>query len=156
VERIGTIVEVKENTAVVKLNRHVACEGCGRCGGLLGNADRRDHLVEVSNTGQAEVGQKVYVTADYRQTLFIAFMLYMVPLFAFITGLAGWLYLAPELGFPGNQELPAAAAGFALMVPVYIAIRQWDRRVKRTGRYRPEITGLVEDDASAEDDNRQQ
>ena len=37
-ERVGTVIEVKPEraTAVVKMRRHLACERCGRCGGILG------------------------------------------------------------------------------------------------------------------------
>lgn len=149
-ERIGIVVEVKENTAVVKMQRHLACEHCGSCGGIFGQADRKDHLVEVKNTLPAKVGQRVFIEADSRQVLFIAFVLYMVPLFALIIGIAGWLYLAPLLGVQGNQDLPAIGAGFVLLALVFCGIRWWDRRVKKAGRYRPEITGLAEDENGAE------
>jgi len=150
VERVGTVVEVKENTAVVKMQRHLACEHCGRCGGIFGQADRKDHLVEVKNTLPAKVGQRVYIEADSRQVLFVAFVLYMIPLFALIAGIAGWLYLAPLLGVQGNQDLPAIGAGLVLLALVFCCIRWWDRRVKKSGRYRPEITGLAGDENGEE------
>jgi len=75
-------------------------------------------------------------------------MLYMVPLFALIAGIFGWLYLAaPLLGLQGSQELPAIGAGFLLLVLVYLGIRRWERRVRESGRYRPTITGLVQEES---------
>lgn len=145
-ERVGVVIEVKEDTAVVKMQRHLSCQNCGRCGGILGKEDQRDHIVETPNPLKASVGQRVTIETDDRQAIFVAFMLYMVPLFALIAGILGWLRLAPLLGFQGSQELPAVGVGFALLALVFVGIRQWDRRVKETGRYRPEITGVVEDE----------
>lgn len=150
-ERVGVVIEVKADTAVVKMQRHLSCENCGRCGGILGNADRQDHIVEVANPLKAEVGQQVMIETDDRQAIFVSFMLYMVPLFALILGILGWLQLAPLLGFHGRQELPAVGVGFALLALVFVGIRQWDHRVKKTGRYRPEITALVADESEGSD-----
>ncbi len=147
-ERVGIVIATEGDTAVVKMQRHLSCENCGRCGGILGKEDRRDHIVKVSNTLKAEVGQRVFIETDDRQGIFVAFMLYMVPLFALIAGIFGWLYLAaPLLGLQGSQELPAIGAGFLLLVLVYLGIRRWDRRVRESGRYRPTITGLVQEES---------
>src|SRR5690554_4255604 len=81
-ERVGIIIKTEGDTATVKMQRHLSCENCGRCGGILGKEDRRDHIVEVSNTVKAAVGQRVFIETDDRQAIFVAFMLYMVPLFA--------------------------------------------------------------------------
>ena len=78
-ERIGTVTEEKGETAVVHLRRHLSCENCGRCGGLLGSEDRREHYVEALNPIRARSGQKVLIEMDDRRALFIAFMLYLVP-----------------------------------------------------------------------------
>ncbi len=150
-ERVGVIIEVKEDTAVVKMQRHLACENCGRCGGILGKEDQRDHVVEVPNPMKAAVGQRVTIESDDRQAIFVSFMLYMVPLFALILGILGWLRLAPLLGFPGSQELPAVGVGFTLLALVFMGLRQWDHRVKKSGRYRPEITGVVTDEIEGEE-----
>jgi sigma-E factor negative regulatory protein RseC len=153
IERVGTVIEVKDETAVVKMQRHLSCENCGRCGGILGKEDQRDHIVEVPNPLKAAVGQRVYIETDDRQAIFVSFMLYMVPLFALIAGILGWLQLAPLLGFQGSQELPAVGVGFGLLALVFVGIRLWDRRVKETGRYRPGISGLVEEDGGENDES---
>ena len=149
-ERAGLIVATKGKTAMVRLQRHVSCAGCGRCGGLLGSAERRDLIVEVDNTIGAAVGQRVVVESDDRQVIFISFMLYMVPLAALVAGILLWPLLARSLSLGGNQDLFAVGAGFLLMALVFAGIKKWDRRVKESGRYRPVITGVAEDAAGEE------
>lgn len=141
-EREGIVIEDKGDTAVVVIKRHLSCESCGGCGIL--SKSRQDHTLEATNTVKAKIGQRVYIETDDRQMLFVLFMLYMVPLFALVGGIVGWLHLGAFLGFEG-REMPALVAGFALMALVFAGIRRWDRRVKKTGRYRPVITGVAEE-----------
>lgn len=145
-ERIGTVKEVKGETAVVHLRRHLSCENCGRCGGLLGAEDRRDHYVEVLNPIGAEKGESVLIEIGDRQALFIAFLLYLVPLIGLVVGIVLGLKGASLLGWESYRELAAAGAGFLLMGLIFVLISLWDRRVKRSGRYRPVITAMLREE----------
>ncbi|NLA04736.1 MAG: SoxR reducing system RseC family protein [Firmicutes bacterium] len=145
VERIGTVKEIKGENAIVHLRRHLSCENCGRCGGILGAEDRRDHYVEVSNPLMAQKGQNVLIEIDDRRALFIAFLLYLVPLGGLVAGILLGFKLSGILGWGNYRELFAAAVGFVLMALIFGGISLWDRRVKRGGRFRPVITALLEE-----------
>ncbi len=151
-EQIGIVTEVMDDAAVVKVQRHLACKKCGRCG-MLSGADRREMVVEVHNPLSAAVGQKVYLETDDRQAIFVSFMLYIVPLAALVAGILLWPKLAAaHLDLAGNQDLAAVAVGFALMSLVFVGLRLWDRRIKETGRFRPVITGFVKEEDPPESD----
>jgi len=145
-DRVGMVIEVKRDTAVVRLRRHLSCEHCGRCGGILGGPDQRDHLVEVLNPINARVGQKVLIAADDRRVVFVSFMLYLVPLAALVGGIFLGMYIFTRLGLQGKPELLAVAAGLVLMSLVYGGLRRWDNRIKDSPRYKPVIAKLVEED----------
>ena len=148
-EQFGLVTEIKGDIATVNLQRHLVCESCGRCG-LLSGANKREIIVEALNPIKAEKGQRVIMESDDRQVIFLAFMLYMVPILTLVGGIVVWLtLLAPALGLLDRQELPAVIFGFALMTLVYILIRIWDRRVKDDPRYKPVITGLIDDEPPA-------
>ena len=144
-EQYGLVIENRGETALVSLQRHLACESCGRCG-ILSGSNKRDITVEALNPIKAEAGQRVTIESDDRQVLFISFMLYLVPLGALVAGIVIWLSIAATLGLEKNQELLAAAAGLGLMAVVFFLIRLWDRRVKDDPRYKPVITGLIEEE----------
>lgn len=147
-ERIGTVIEDKGETAIVRLRRHLSCKNCGRCGGLLGAEDRREHYVEASNPIRARRGQSVIVEMDDRQALFIAFMLYLVPLAGLVAGIFLGLKFASVFGWESTRELVPAGAGLLLMALIFSGISLWDRRVKKSGRYRPVITALGQEEGS--------
>lgn len=134
-ERYGEVIRCSKDRAVVKLREHISCGGCGRCGGILGGSDIGDKFVEVLNPIGAKVGQNVVVGSEPRRVILIAFMLYMVPLFALIAGTAGGPFLYRALGYTGSGELFGLALGFVLMAIVYYLLRRWDRSVSQSGRY---------------------
>lgn len=142
-ERIGIITEEKGETAVVHLRRHLSCENCGRCGGVLSAEDRREHYVEALNPIGAQKGQSVIIEMDDRRALFIAFMLYLVPLAGLVVGIVLGLKMAAALGWAAHQELVAAALGFVALALIYGCISLWDRRVKKSGHYCPVIAALA-------------
>lgn len=141
-EQAGIVIAVKENTALVRMRRHLACENCGRCGGLLGKVDLREPVVEVLNPVGARPGQRVLVESDDRRVLLVSFMLYIVPLAALVTGIFLWLKLASLYGL-GGGEPAAAGSGFALMILVFLGLRFWDRHNAKNPRYKPVITEIL-------------
>jgi sigma-E factor negative regulatory protein RseC len=150
-EQYGLVVENRGETAVVNLQRHLICESCGRCG-ILSGSNKRDINVEALNPLKAEAGRRVILESDDRQVLFISFMLYLVPLAGLLAGIILWLSIAGYLGLEGNQEPGAALAGLGLMAAIFFMIRLWDRRVKDDRKYKPVITGFIDEETDEETD----
>lgn len=142
-EQFGTIIENKGETSLVSLQRHLACEQCGRCG-ILAEGEKRNIIIEASNRIQADVGQLVILETDNRRVLFISFMLYLVPIGGLVGGIVLWLNLADHLGLTANQDLAAVGIGFGLMTIIFLFIRIWDNKARVNKYYQPVITGLVD------------
>jgi len=143
-ERVGKVLEKRGHQALVAMQRHVACENCGRCGGILGGPDQKDERVEVDNPINASEGELVNIEVDDRQLLKVAFLVYMVPVLALLAGIFGGLGLAPVLNYGGDHTLFSVAMGLVLMAVVILAVRSWDRKVKDDSRFRPVIKSLAE------------
>lgn len=144
-EQYGLVLENKGETAVVNIQRHAACSKCGKCG-LIGGGSKGNVVAEVLNPIKAQAGQRVLLESDDRRVIFVFFMLYMVPLAGLVTGILLWLALAGRLGLDKNQELIAFVFGLGLMGIIFFFIHAWDKRVKDSPRYKPVITGLIEEE----------
>ncbi len=142
-EQYGVITEANGETAAVNLQRNLICGECGKCG--IMSESKRNVTIEAHNPIQAKVGERVVLESDDRQVIFLAFMLYIVPLFGLVAGIAFWLNFAGTFGFEGGQELQSGVAGLALMAAIFYLMRSWDRRVKDDPQYKPVITGFLLD-----------
>lgn len=149
-EQFGQVIETTNDTATVNLQRHLTCESCGKCG-ILSGSGRRDLTVEALNPVQAKNGQRVILETDDRQILFISFMLYLVPVAALLAGIYLGLVAAGRFNLTMNHELFAVLTGVAMMSVVFMLIRLWDSRVKNNPKYKPVITGLIEDKELCDD-----
>ncbi|MFO7952054.1 MAG: SoxR reducing system RseC family protein [Bacillota bacterium] len=149
-EQYGLVVKNKGETATVNLQKHLTCEKCGRCG-ILSGSSKGNTEIEAQNPINAEVGQKVLLESDSRMMLFISFMLYMVPLIGLMVGIFSWLAVADNLGFTGDQDLPAIGLGLLFMAGIFLLIRTWDRNVKDNSKYQPIITELIVDEENQEE-----
>ncbi len=149
-EQYGVVTETKGEIAVVSLQRHLICGACGKCGIL--SASNRKADIEAHNPIQAEEGQRVVIESDDRQVIFLAFMLYIVPLAGLVAGIFFWIQFAGNFGYAGSQELQAVAIGFVMMGLIFVLLRRWDSRVKDDPRFKPVITGFLLDNRECEDD----
>lgn len=150
-EQYGLVTDTFNDRALVNLQRHLTCESCGRCG-ILSGSKRRDVTVEAMNPIQAKSGQRVILQTDDRQILFISFMLYLVPVAALLAGIYLGLAAAGRFNLSLNHELFAVGTGLILMAAVFFVIRLWDNRVKNNLKYKPVITGLIEDEGTCADE----
>jgi positive regulator of sigma E activity len=73
-------------------------------------------------------------------------LLYLVPLAGLVAGILLGFKLSAVLGWESYRELAAAGLGFLLMGLIFGAISLWDRRIKQSGRYRPVITALLQEE----------
>ncbi len=153
-EQYGIITETRGETAAVNLQRHLICGECGKCG--IMSESKRSITIEAQNPIRAEKGQRVVIESDDRQVIFLAFMLYIVPLGGLVAGILSWMQFAGNLGFTGTLELQAVAFGFALMVFIFFLIRKWDRRVKDNPQYKPVITGFLLDKPECDEGSSEQ
>ena len=143
-ERIGKVLEDRGEQALVLLKRHMACEGCGRCGGILGGSDIKDEEVEVANPIGAIEGEMVQVEIDDQKVLLLSFVIYFVPVLALLIGLIFGQWVVINFGWTIEQNLASVIFGFFLMFITFLFIRRWDQFIKKTNKYKPVITSLVD------------
>lgn len=122
-EQVGLVVEVKDDKAIVAVQRHDVCTKCGGCGVAV--SGRGETHLEALNKVNANLGQTVKIYSDTSHILTASFMVYIVPLLALLLGL-----------FIG-QQLDGTAGGFrfdillgaAFLLLSYLLVRGYDRKV---------------------------
>jgi len=121
-EQYGRVVEVRGKTVDVQVLQAEACAHCQLCN----TGKTRLHVLEMSNTAGAELGDIVLLESPARELMLASFVAWLVPLFAILAGIAGGYFVGGIL-WPENRDIVAAIAGLAMLPPGFAM-------VKRAGR----------------------
>ncbi|MCK8059028.1 MULTISPECIES: SoxR reducing system RseC family protein [unclassified Fusibacter] len=134
--RIGQVVELDHDMAVVAMRKHTACGDCGAC--QLGE-ENMETTVNVLNPIDAQPGDFVEIDMADADVLRAAFLVYIIPLAALLLGIGLTQLFLGFIGV-GNSELIGVLVGFASMAVSYIIIRKKDDALKGKKRYISTIT----------------
>ena len=132
-QEIGVVESLNEKngTAKVVFDRKSACDKCRMC--LTANGDKMKVYVEVKNTLNAKVGDKVGVTMSDGFVLKAAFIVYLLPVILVGAGLAIFRKLSDFL------LLAVVGAGLVIGFAAGILI---DRLIRKKGTNAPQMSGL--------------
>ncbi|MCG2730580.1 MAG: SoxR reducing system RseC family protein [Acetobacterium sp.] len=140
-KEIGTVKELSGNNAVVEIKRNSACGECGAC---HVSKDQSIMLTMAKNTLNAKSGETVEVEMEFVNLFFAAFIMYGLPLIAFLFGSCSAYFLVGILNIGWDQVLTSFLTGICLTVMSYLVIRYFDRKGQFKSKYQPVITGIVE------------
>lgn len=131
-QETGEVVSVTNNTLKVRIYRKSACgDGCASCGLCKNN----ENIIEVKNSVNAQIGDKVTLEISSGKLFKAAFLVYIIPLIMLIAG-----YYIGRI-FTKNEGLCVLSA-FLLMIISLIAISIYDRRLK--GKFTPQVISIIE------------
>ncbi len=136
----GTVQKILPGKAIVKVQRHAACEQCdsrGACDIFEG----KEVEVEVLNELEASEGDRVEVSVPGRSLLKLSFFVYFLPVVALILGASVGNYLGPAVGV--NSALGAIGTGAALMVGTFWTLKRLDKLAISSDAYSPRITKVL-------------
>lgn len=119
----GFIVEIDQENAKVKLNRHSDCSLCGNCGG--DNA----LIIDAYNKINAKIGQKVTIEIEKDNGLKASFMVYILPMVAIVAGIVIGELVARHLKLP-NAITDILGVGIFFVAFISLVIR-YDKSVGR-------------------------
>ncbi|AGB42014.1 Positive regulator of sigma E activity [Halobacteroides halobius DSM 5150] len=128
-KRFAQVIDVKGQTATVRVTKHSSCDKCGECS----NAD--DLTLTVTNDIEAKAGDMVTLEMKGSNISSAAVVVYLVP----ILGLIGGYILAPTLGL--------VAEGFKIMLGLLFMLLSFITARKfgdyKQEEYTPQITEVV-------------
>ncbi|WP_296561381.1 SoxR reducing system RseC family protein [uncultured Acetobacterium sp.] len=140
-KEIGTVRTLRGNNAEVEIKRNSACGDCGAC---HVSKDQSVMLTTAKNPVNAKSGETVEVEMQFANVFVAAFIMYGIPLIAFILGSSVAYYLVGSLNLRWDQVLTSFFTGISLTVIAYLLIRQVDRQGRFSSKYQPVIVAIVE------------
>ena len=128
----GIVIEECGNLCKVSVKRKSACgENCASCKAACSAGE---HICEAKNPVGAKVGDRVSLETDSNKVLKSAFLVYILPILAFLTV---FMTVSSRL-----SEAVSAAFAILAMAVVFVLMRVYDKRHKN--ELLPEIVEIYE------------
>jgi len=134
------VVENRGNESKVEILRSSACEHCGACSVAT---EKKSIFVWAKNPLKAGVGQVVEIEMQAATMLSATFIVYVIPLVAFVIGIS--------IGYAGkgffgtkNLELFALLSGLITMGLSFLGIYFYSKNAEKTKKYSSNIINILE------------
>lgn len=142
IEEEGVVIQTFDDKARVRTIRSSACEGCASesfCHPEKGT----EMIMEVVNNIHAKVGERVKIGLKPGVYLKASFLVYMVPIISFIIGAIIGKELAAYISYSKDSDLFAIISGVILLIPTFIAMRLYNRKIEKDRSYQPVILEVM-------------
>lgn len=141
-DQYGEVLEVMEERAKIKVKRHSACKGCGRCG-FASDMGKQDMILEVPNPVGAEVGEIVKISVEPKKVILASLLVYIVPVIALIAAMYISQKIAINLGYEEIYEVIGIIFGLGAMAVVFIVLRLLDKKISESQEFKPVISEII-------------
>lgn len=146
-EQIGRVIKAEEGFATVELERSSACSRCGIC--YAGETQLIQ--IELENSLNAQVGQRVLITVAEGSVLKASTTLYLFPLLALVGGIAVGYFAGKIFALPGNPDWWGAGVGIALFLLSFVFIRAGEPARRRDPALAPRMVRIAGKDEDIAD-----
>lgn len=137
----GYVVGIVDNKTVkIKMQKHSACESCGKC---KSSKDKKDIIVEADNSIGAKIGDYVEVNMDSINVIKAAAVAYLIPLIALLGGTILSYYILSTFKLNVNVEVISGVIGIILMAISGFIINANDFKFRDSRNYIPIIIKII-------------
>ncbi len=142
IEEEGIVIQTFDDKAKVRTLRSSACEGCAAAS-FCNPEKGTEMIIEVVNNIHAKVGERVKIGLKPGVYLKASFLVYMVPIITFIIGAIIGKELAVYISYSKDSDLFAIIIGAILLIPTFIAMRLYNRKIEKDRTYQPVILEVM-------------
>lgn len=123
--KYGTIVALKNGKATLQVPRSTACGD--KCGSCSSHCNQGMIAIDVKNSLNAHIGDRIEVESATQMVLGAAFLVYVVPLIMMFLGIILTNVVVNRIGISPN-ELIAVIVGLFFLALTFVGIRIYDRK----------------------------
>ncbi len=144
----GTVIEVRDGTAMVRTCAPAACADCAHGGGCCSFGAGSSRTIKVADPLGVQPGQMVRVSVSSSVTAVAVVFLYGLPVAGLVVGAVIGSAVAGAMGNGISTNAGAAVGALVLLAGAVAAARVADRRFQSNPDIAPRITAIVDEDYS--------
>lgn len=128
----GYVKFVKDDSASIMFKRKSGCgDSCAHC---KSGCSSLNSVVDIKNTLNAAVGDKVQVSLDTKSFFKMAIWTYGLPILMTILGIIIGYITFPKLGFK-NYELLSSLLGLIFLTVSFLLLSSIDKKLSKNKKY---------------------
>ncbi len=138
----GVVEEIKNGKAIVKVERDAACKHCsarGTCGVSFGS--NREIFIEVENTLNAKVGDRVELSVPSGSLVKMAFLVYILPIFSLLFGAYEGAQIAIRIGL--TSSVGSILGALFLLILSFCVLKKIDKSFRKKEAYKIRMTRIL-------------
>ncbi len=138
----GIVEEIKDGKAIVKVERGATCKHCsarGTCGVSFGS--NKEIFIEVDNTLNAKVGDKVEISVPSGSLVKIALLVYILPIFSLIFGAYKGGQIAIKIGI--SSSVGSILGALLLLILSFYILKKIDQSFRKKEAYKIRMTKIL-------------
>lgn len=136
----GLVTRINDGEAVLQVPRSSACGD--KCGSCSGQCNKGVIQVEMKNTLDAKIGDRVEIESKSGTILGAAFLVYILPLITLFIGVFITNTVVKAFGFV-SDDIISFLVGIGFMALTFVGIKMIDRKVEKTKKQIFMMTRLV-------------
>ncbi len=142
---VGKIIELYDEKAKVRIERHSLCSKCTNNCHLAGENHEKENIeVMVDNVLGAREGQLVKLEMSEGSLVIASLIIYLIPLAALILGYFVGNLLVP-LSSLKNGESSGIIGSIVFLLLSFLLVKYFDKIMGRKERYQPKIIKIIDD-----------
>ena len=142
-EKEAWVVEVEAEEVRLRYTRHAACKDCGACL-VFGKGPGEEEIVLPKNHLEVRKGDRVVVGMPSTSLLKASVLVYLLPLLLFLFGYLVGAKTSAALFDAAGAEAGGMVGGTLALVLTYFGLHFYDRRLKKSARYQPQVIRVLE------------
>lgn len=124
----GQVIEIKDEIAVVKINRTEACAKCRAC---VNGMNKNEMLIEAKNRCYADVGDWVEIDLQSQDFLKAVGIMYGIPLITLLFGFVFGNFAVEYTQYRDYSEIAGFVLGILFMSMTYLWIKHRESHWKQ-------------------------
>ncbi len=142
VEEQGIVIDIKAEKAIIRAERGSTCDKCQAKDLCQSIGSGNEMLLEADNPINAKKGDRVLFKVTAAMLLKTSLILYLVPLFAFISGVVIGQESAKYISGL-NPDLASGIFGVLFLVISFFSIRLYGKSKENKEGFRPVIIRII-------------
>ncbi|MBI5417429.1 SoxR reducing system RseC family protein [Candidatus Poribacteria bacterium] len=138
-EETGTVIEIKDNIAIIKMAISENCKNCCACN----FSSDKELTIEATNSLGAKKDDKVKILIPEKAVFYASFVIYIIPLIGLFAGYFIGTYMTNNFFDKNYSEIIGILSSALGFFGTFFLIYRYEKKFKSDNKMMPDVIEIV-------------